>query len=397
MQKGSNSLLFESGFRIFFLSAALYAALVMALWSANVMGIFSILGETVKMPLLLWHAHELLFGFIVAVVAGFLTTAVPVWAGSPRVRGIELKLLFALWLAGRIAISLSSQLPDWLVALIDIAFLPAVAVSVARLIIPKKLWKNLGFVPLLLLIATGNVLIHLEIMGWTDDTASTGIRLSIGLLILMTVVIGGRVVPFFTSNWLKRHGRPSDTSAPSWIAPATILTCLVTIIASAFPLNELVLGVFNYLTGALILYRLSHWKGLQTLSDPLTWVLHLGYALMGAGFIAEGLSFTTDLIPEVLAQHVFTIGGLGVMVLGMMSRIALGHTGRPLTIRTAITVAYFMIVLSLLSRVIPPLLLPDFYQLGLSIAGTSWIVAWILYLIIYIPILLAPRPDGKAG
>ncbi|MEH6404481.1 MAG: NnrS family protein, partial [Sneathiella sp.] len=375
MQKRGNGLLFESGFRIFFLSAALYAALTMALWSAQMSGALAILEKMIQMPLPLWHAHELLFGFIVAVVAGFLTTAVPVWTGSPRIRGVELKLLFALWLAGRIAIFSSGFIPIWLVALVDIAFLPAVAFSVAKLIIPKKLWKNLGFVPLLLLIATGNALFYADLIGWTEDTALTGIQLSIGLLILMTVVIGGRVVPFFTSNWLKKQGRPADTSAPSWIAPATILSCLITIIAGAFPLNELVLGALNYLTGALILFRLAHWQGLKTLSDPIMWVLHLGYALMGLGFIAEGLAFTTDLIPELLAQHVFTIGGLGVMVLGMMSRIALGHTGRPLDIKPAITLAYFLILLSLLSRVIPPLMLPDFYELGLAVAGASWIVA----------------------
>jgi len=397
MQKRASGLLFESGFRVFFLSAALYAALVMALWSAQMSGALAILEKTIEMPLPLWHAHELLFGFIVAVVAGFLTTAVPVWTGSPRIRGTELKLLFALWLTGRIAISLSNLLPAWLVALIDMAFLPAVALSVAKLIIPKKLWKNLGFVPLLLLIATGNALIHAEFMGWTDDTAATGIRFSIGLLILMTVVIGGRVIPFFTSNWLKRHGQPADTSGPGWIAPATILSCLITTIASIFLTNEFALGGLNYLTGTLILFRLAYWKGFQTLSDPIMWVLHLGYALMGIGFLAEGLSFTTDIIPEILAQHVFTIGGLGVMVLGMMSRITLGHTGRPLDISFAITFAYFMIILSLLSRVIPPLLLPDFYQIGLAIAGVSWIAAWALYLIIYTPILLSPRPDGKEG
>jgi len=397
MQTRRSSLIFETGFRVFFLSAAFYAALTMTLWSLQVSGATDFLENSIQMPLSLWHAHELLFGVIIAVVAGFLTTAVPAWTNTPAINGTPLKLLFTLWLAGRLAITFSALLPAMLTAAIDLAFLPALAFVIARPIIGKKIWRNLGFVPLLLLIMGGNLLFHADLTGWSDDAASAGLRLSIGLLVLMTVAIGGRVVPFFTGNWLKRHGKTVTTDTPAWLGRATILSTLITVSANPFLTNDLVLGGLNYLTGVLILWRLSHWKGLHTLSDPLMWILHLGYALMGVGFLVDGLAFTTDLVPEILAQHIFTIGGLGIMILGMMSRIALGHTGRPLKVHPVITVAYFLLLLSLISRVLPPLVAPGFYQLGLSIAGASWIGAWLLYLLIYTPICLSPRPDGKKG
>ncbi|OUR77457.1 hypothetical protein A9Q83_10925 [Alphaproteobacteria bacterium 46_93_T64] len=389
--------LFESGFRIFFIAAAFYAVSTMSLWSAQMSGMTDILDRIVSMPLSIWHAHELIFGVIIAIVAGFLTTAVPVWTGTPRIRGAQLIFLFLLWFAGRIAIVFSAKFPAEIVALIDLLLIPALAFTIAKPIITQKLWRNLGFIPLLLLIMIGNTLIHIEELGWGEDTAGVGIRLSIGLLILMTVVIGGRVIPFFTQNWLDRRDKKVTTATPEWIDRVTIISCLITVVASAFPTDEFLLTTLNVLTGVLILIRLSYWQGHHTTSDPMMWILHIGYAFMGLGFLAEALSLGTDLLPEVLAQHVFTVGGLGVMILGMMSRIALGHTGRPLIIHPLITVAYLAMILSLLSRILTPLFLPDFYEAGLALAGISWVVAWVLYLIIYTPILLSPRSDGKAG
>ncbi len=396
-QRLSLALLLEGGFRIFFLSAAIYAALTMILWTTELMGLSSLSDGNLAMPLSLWHAHELIFGFIVAVVAGFLTTAVPVWTGTPRVRGPELGFIYLLWLAGRIVLAVSGDLPALMVALIDISFIPLLAAVIAKRIIAKKMWRNLGFVPLLLAIMAGNILFHLEMAGWTEDTASAGIQLAIGLLILMTVIIGGRVIPVFTSNWRKRSGMEGLAASPVWIGRATILSCLIAVIADAFPVQDTLTGILNIVAGFFILFRLSKWRSWETFSDPLVCVLHVGYALMGLGFLVESLFFLTDLLPQILAQHVFTIGGLGVMVLGMMSRIALGHTGRPLNISPVITLTYGLILLSLASRVLPTLILPDFYDIGLRIAGASWVLAWLLYLVIYIPILLAPRPDGKAG
>ncbi len=369
----------------------------MSLWSAQMSGMTDILDRIVSMPLSIWHAHELIFGVIIAIVAGFLTTAVPVWTGTPRIRGAQLIFLFLLWFAGRIAIVFSAKFPAEIVALIDLLLIPALAFTIAKPIITQKLWRNLGFIPLLLLIMIGNTLIHIEELGWGEDTAGVGIRLSIGLLILMTVVIGGRVIPFFTQNWLDRRDKKVTTATPEWIDRVTIISCLITVVASAFPTDEFLLTTLNVLTGVLILIRLSYWQGHHTTSDPMMWILHIGYAFMGLGFLAEALSLGTDLLPEVLAQHVFTVGGLGVMILGMMSRIALGHTGRPLIIHPLITVAYLAMILSLLSRILTPLFLPDFYEAGLALAGISWVVAWVLYLIIYTPILLSPRSDGKAG
>lgn len=389
--------LFEGGFRIFFLSAAIYAAITMIVWISELSGLTEIADQIFAIPLSLWHAHELIFGFIVAVVTGFLTTAVPVWTGSPRVRGPELTFLFALWLSGRLAISLSALLPAYLIAVLDISFLPILAIVIARRIVAKKMWRNLGFIPLLLAVACGNLLFHLELLGITEDTASSGIKLAIGLFILITVIIGGRVIPVFTSNWRKRLGMSGLEPSNPWIGRITIISCLIAAVSSPLSLDENIVGTLNLIAGFMILLRLSKWRSWETYSDPLVWILHVGYALMGVGFLTEALHLLTDALPQILAQHVFTIGGLGVMVMGMMSRIALGHTGRALTINPAIILAYILILVSLTTRILPAMLFPDFYDIGLHIAGTSWILAWILYLFIYIPIFLAPRPDGKAG
>jgi len=397
MQNNRAGILFEGGFRVFFLGAAIYAALTMAIWSLQMSGSFEILERIIEIPLPAWHAHELIFGFIVAVVAGFLTTAVPVWANTPRIRGGQLITLFTLWLAGRLAMDFSAYIPLQLTAIIDLLFIPALALTIAIPIIQKKLWKNLGFIPLLLLLMGGNALIHMELIGWRSDTAEIGIRLSIGLLVLMTIIIGGRVIPFFTQNWLKRHGKQVVVTAPSWITKVVILSSVITVFANSLLNDEFLLTALNTLTGVFILLRLSYWKGFSTIKDPVMFILHVGYALIGLSFLANAAAISTEFFPEILAQHVFTIGGLGVMILGMMSRIALGHTGRPLEIHWLTSVSYVFILLALASRIIPMLYLPEFYSIGLTVAGSSWIIAWILHLTIYMPILLSPRPDGKEG
>lgn len=401
MQRVSNSskaaLLFEGGFRIFFLSAAAYAALIMVLWITDLTGSNEILGTFSLLPGSLWHAHELIFGFIMAVVAGFLTTAVPVWAGNPRIRGAALVLLFTLWLAGRGAVFFSEYLPMLLSSLIDLAFIPCLAWIISKPIIAKKLWRNLGFIPLLLLIFFANLLIWLEMLAFTTSSATTGIRLAIGLLVLMTVIIGGRVIPVFTGNWLKRHALDPLPASPGWLGKATILSCLIAVLADAFlPETQISSGFFAF-AGLLILARLAFWQGWRTRRDPLMWVLHLGYALLGFGFLAESISQVFEEFEPLVANHILTIGGLGIMILGMMSRIALGHTGRPLDVHPAISLSYILILTSLLARVLPPLAFPDIEDAGLVLAGGSWVLAWFLYLAIYIPVLCTPRADGKEG
>ncbi|GLQ07741.1 NnrS family protein [Sneathiella chinensis] len=391
--------LFETGFRVFFLAAALYAPLALLLFLLDLAGLASPLAGATPLSLTLWHGHELVFGFIVAVAAGFLTTAVPVWAGSPRIHGAPLVGLFLLWLAGRLTMTFAGLLPAWMVALVDLAFVPALAFMIARPILQKRLWRNAGFIPLLLLITLGNILFHAETLGGTgtDGAAATGLRFAIGLFVLMTVMIGGRVIPFFTSNWLARQGKPPLSDSPPLLVRATLIACLLTVLASLFPLPGWVLALLNVAAGLLVLARLSRWQGGRTLSDPLMWVLHAGYGLLGLGFLAAATSHSFDSISEPASLHVITIGGLGVMIYGMMSRIALGHTGRPLVVSPFITAAYFILILSMLLRVIPATFLPDWYFAGIITAGAGWLVVWCLYLVVYTPILIRPRPDGKAG
>ncbi|MFT6556536.1 MAG: hypothetical protein ACJAYR_000383 [Sneathiella sp.] len=392
-----SSLLFEGGFRIFFLSAALYAALSMILWICDLTGYSEILGLFSVLPGSLWHAHELIFGVIMAVVAGFLTTAVPVWTGGERIRGTELKILFGLWLLGRLAVFMSELLPLPVVVLIDLSFIPYLAFLIGRQIIQKRLWRNLGFIPMLFFILSGNVLIWGEMLAISNLYANTGIQLSIGFLVLMTVLIGGRVLPVFTSNWLRRANKNNELANSVWLKRLTIVTTLLAVFSGPLNAPQLFQALASIFAAIFIIARLLQWKGWQTLSDPLMWILHLGYLFLGLGFLAEASTHVFIDFPEILANHVLTIGGLGTMVLGMMSRIALGHTGRPLKIASGVALSFWLLIASLIARILPPLAFPDFEDVGLAFAGIAWICAWILYLIYYVPVLTKVRADGKEG
>ena len=378
---------FALGFRPFFLAAGIYAVLLMALWLLVLRGKFDI-GE---MPPLVWHGHEMLFGFTVAVIAGFLLTAAQNWTGIRTPSGLPLAALFLLWLAGRLGF-LVPGLPAGLVALIDLSFLPVLALVLALPILKAKQLHNYPFPIMLLALTAANILVHGDALGWTSDTASLGLHLAIYVVVTMIVVMGGRVIPSFTDNKLR-------TRAQHWkiierlVPPATLGALLAALIAP----DSLVTATLAAIAAAVHVIRLAGWYTSKYWSVPLLWILHLGYAWIAIGFALLALSAAGITATAVSALHAFTAGGIGVLTLGMMARVSLGHTGRMLEPAPVMTRAFIAINISALIRVALPLLFPGVYSQIMAAAGVVWMAAFGLFVVMYAPMLLRPRADGKPG
>jgi len=375
------------GFRAFFALAGLFALILIALWLSLFNGSLLI---DLYFPTLLWHAHEMLLGYSVAVIAGFLLTAVKNWTGIQTLQGDKLAGLCLLWVYGRIVPFYSELIPDFLIALIDFLFLPVLAYSVAKPIIQSGHLKNLVFVALLLLMTLGNGLIHAEILGLTQSSANTGITLVLAVIIMLILVIAGRVFPFFTERGLK-----------SVIAIRNPVVDGVAIIASALVFIILMFDIQGMLltfTAVIAVIangvRVAGWFVFRVWYVPLLWVLYMGYAWIMLGFVLVALA-SVSLITTSLAIHAFTVGGIGVLTLGMMARVALGHTGRILKVSNTIAIAFVLINIAAVFRVLMPALLPDGYSTFLLISTYSWLAAFALFIGVYTPILTAVRVDEK--
>ncbi len=378
---------FALGFRPFFLSAGLYAVLMLALWLLVLRGGLDIgnLSPTA------WHGHEMLFGFAVAVIAGFLLTAAQNWTGIPTPSGPPLAALFLLWLAGRL-VFLVPGLPAELVALVDLAFLPVLALTLAWPIMQAKQLHNYPFPVMLLALSAANALVHGDALGWTSGTASQGLHLAAYVVVTMIVVMGGRVIPSFTDN--KLHTRARRWKTIEILAPvATLAALIAALIAPVSPVAALLAAT----AAGVHFIRLAGWYTSKYWSVPLLWILHLGYAWIAVGFALLALSAAGLGAAAGSALHAFTAGGIGVLTLGMMARVSLGHSGRMLEPAPLMTWAFVAVNLAALIRVAVPLLFPQAYALGMTVSGLLWMAAFGLFAAIYTPILLRPRVDGKPG
>ncbi len=378
--------LFALGFRPFFLAAGIYAVLLMGLWLVVLQGSLSL--GALSPPV--WHGHEMLFGFAVAVIAGFLLTAAQNWTGIPMPSGRPLAALFLLWLAGRLGF-LIPGLPAGLVALVDLSFLPLLALALALPIHKAKQLHNYPFPVLLLTLTVANALVHLQALGWTS-TARLGLYLATYVVVAIMVIMGGRVIASFTDNKL-------GTRARRWplierLVPAVTLGALLAaLIAPASLVTALLAAVAATVHGI----RLAGWYTRKFWAVPLLWILHLGYAWITLGFVLLALSAAGMSAAAVSALHAFTAGGIGVLTLGMMARVSLGHTGNPLEPAPVMTLAFVAINLAALVRVVLPLFFPAAYAPIMTAAGVVWVAAFGVFVVVYAPKLLRPRADGKPG
>jgi uncharacterized protein involved in response to NO len=385
--------LFSYGFRPFFLGAAVWAILSLALWLGSLAGWW---GLAPGYGALAWHAHAMLFGYGSAVVAGFLLTAVPNWTGSLPVAGWRLMLLFAFWCLARVAFLVMGPLGPLLAVVIDSLFLPCLLLVMAREIVAGRNWRNLKPLALVGLLAAADIAFHAEVLiaGAPDIAIRVGVAALIGLIIL----IGGRIVPSFTHSWLSRM-RSSRLPAPfgrvDEVALAISGAALLVWIARPGGVETGLLFLAATVAQAIRLFR---WRGLDAWREPLVLVLHLGYAFIPLGFLLGAVSILLPgSIAGTAALHAWTVGAIGLMTLGVMTRATRGHTGRDLTAPISTIAIYGARILAALLRVAAGFL-PGVQVILLEAAGAAWIAAFGLFLIEYAPMLIGPRlPRGSVA
>lgn len=391
--------LFGDGFRVFFLAAGVFAVLSMVVWELylTLHAIGGVLDLPTAAPPHLWHAHEMIFGYGAAVLGGFFLTAVPSWTGGKSAPHRFILLASGLWLAGRLAVWWSAQLPPGLVALADLAFIPVLSLNMLSQLMKSPKPQQMIFLLLLALFWAGNLMVHLEWLGWTAATAWEGLRAGLLTLGTMIMILGGRVTPGFTRNAMVQSGREDRLPRnPMQLAGLSIATALGLTVGYLLALPPLLLGPLAVLAGVAGLLRVALWQGLWTRDKPILWTLHLSYAVNAAGFVALGLA-NLDLAPEIAALHLLGIGGVGGMTLAMMSRASLGHTGRALVAPRPVVLAYALVPLAALARFAGSAL-PALYTPAVLTAGALWLLAFALFAITYWPVLWGPRvPRASAG
>ncbi len=374
--------LFSFGFRPFFLLGALWSALVVPMWLS------SFLHGGPEAFTRDWHVHEMIFGFLAAVMAGFLTTAIPNWTGRMPVIGAPLGGLVALWVAGRASMLYAPVLGP-LASVIDSAFLVAFAAIVWREVLAGRNWRNLPVCVLVSLFALANVAFHLR---QTNGLNDFGVRLALGSACVLITLIGGRLTPSFTRNWLHARKILREPAAASiFDTGVVILTGLAAAAWVAFP-DVLLTGAALLGAGAANLFRLARWRGWAAAREPLVWILHLGYGWLATGLLLLGAAVLDPaLVPLTAGIHAVTVGAVGVMTLAVMTRATRGHTGRPLTAGGATTMIYLAINLAALLRVAAPFTGAAHAWL-LSASGLAWTCAFAGFAIVYGRMLTTAKP-----
>jgi len=384
--------MFSAGFRPFFLLAAAWAALAVLVWLCTYAG-----GPAPPsaFPALVWHVHEMLFGFGFAAVAGFLLTAIPNWTGRLPLRGAALAALAALWLAGRAAVLFSAYIGPVAAAIVDLAFPAALVFVVAREIVAGRNWRNAPMVAGLTLLGTGSLLVHLHAMD-IAYTAEIGNRIGLAALLMLIALIGGRIVPGFTTSWLVRHRpngpRPVQGRRLDAVALATTLATLACWTAAPRAPATYWLAL---LAGSALGLRLSRWRGLATIGEPLLFVLHMGYGWLALGLLLLGFNGLTGWLPASAALHALTVGAVGTMVLAVMTRATLGHTGQALTADRWMVLAYFLVSLAAVLRILSPLAGAEARSITVM-SGFAWTAAFLTFIGRFGPLLLRAGLSGPA-
>lgn len=378
--------LFTAGFRPFFLAAAGWAALVMLVWLPLLNGDLDL---PTRFDPLSWHVHEMLFGFVMAAIGGFLLTAISNWTNRPPIAGAPLALLISLWLLGRIACLVSASLPAWLAPALDLTFPVALEAVALRELMTARNRRNYPLLAPVLLLAIANLLTHLRALG-VAVPFGLGWRLGIAVVIVLISVIGGRIVPAFTRNWLNARGLSPVPPQADMFDRVALGVLHAAMIGWVFVPDWRPVGVVLLIAAALNLARLSRWCGAATVDEPLLLVLHVGYLWLVAGTALLGLSLLTDAVPYPAAVHALTAGAMGTMILAVMTRATLGHTGRVLRADVATMVIYALVSIAAVLRVVAAWVMQGQMDL-LEVAVVAWVGAFGLFAAEYGPMLLAPR------
>lgn len=385
--------LFRQAFRPFFLGGVLFGLVALALWLSLFLGgpAFRPFGHGHW-----WHGHEMLFGFTSAIIAGFLLTAVQNWTNSPGLRGWPLAGLVGLWLLARLLLAVP-LLPVWLVSAVDLAFFPAVAWVLGRPIVRARQWRNLVFLPILIVLTAANALTHAAI--WTDDHVwfVRGAYGALMLVVLLITVIGGRVLPFFTARGTDSETIPAQPGIERLVLASSGAMVLVALTDTWHALGGWPAAGVALAAALGHGLRQARWRPLSTGAVPLLWSLHVAYAFLVPGFLLAAAYSLRLLATPSLMAHSFTVGVLSGLVLAMMARVSLGHSGRPLVVAAGMKLAFAALTLAALLRVLPPLLGVWNHWLVYVGSGALWCLGFGLFVWHYAPILCRPRADGRMG
>ena len=377
--------LFAFPFRIFFAATAIWAVLAVTLWALQMSGMVTL---PLAYPPLLWPRHEMLFAFLSPAIAGFLLTAVCVWTGTDRLHGLPLALLWLLWFGARISVTFGGEAAaPWSMAL-DLAFLPLVALDAGRRIVRAQQWRQLV---VLLIIA----LLWLMQLGTLIQDAPVYTNGALVLATALMLVIGGRITPNFSANWLRMRGGDPAQVRTLFPLEVTLLACLLLLLIATLVNHDSAVATMAITTSLVALLRIGLWRGWLMRTEPLLWILHLSLLwtpvalLLLAGH--HGLGW-----PATAWQHALGIGAMGGLILGVMTRVALGHTGRPLQLPPGMVTAYILVQAAALLRLLTVFgALP--WRWGIFLSATAWVLAFTLFLWRYLPVLWRPRVDGKPG
>lgn len=388
----SQPALLSYGFRPFFLLGAAWAILAMGIW-------IGMLGGVIDLPSafdpIAWHAHEFLFGYLYAIIAGFLLTALPNWTARPPLIGWPLAILCLLWLFGRISIAFSEHLGPAAAAAIDLTMPCCLCLVVVREIWMGRNWRNLVVVALLSVLIVSNALFHWEVAAGDYPAQGYGLRIGLATSIVLIGVIGGRIVPAFTRNWLVKQKIGRRPAEP--MRRFDLFTMLFLLVAMIFwiatPFGTIT-GTMLLLSGLLHLIRLARWSGYRAVSEPLVWVLHVGYFFIPLGALAMGFAILNPSLMSVAqAQHLWSAGAIGMMTLAVMTRASLGHTGQTLQADWGITWVYGLLLVSVAARIAADFL-PGIASGLFNIAGLCWMGAFAGFVVRFGPLLGSPVKEN---
>ncbi len=384
--------LLRLAFRPLFFGGALFSAIAMLLWIATLQGWFQF--QPLGSPTL-WHGHEMLFGFTAAIIAGFLLTAVQNWTGIPGINSSKLLLLVGVWFAGRCL--MATNLMPVITAAVDILFIPLAAFFLAKPVIAIKQYRNLIFVPVLIVMTIANVLFHYGILFDQFSLSQQGLQFMIWLVVLMMTILGGRVIPFFTANGTQTPKTEPIPLLEMAVIVSTIFLAVIYGLGFTQLMTETVQIFLLVSAGLLHGLRCLRWRGWITGKVPLLWSIHIAYAFIPLGLLGLALSHSVPSLSASTASHLLTAGAMGTMIISMMARVSLGHTGRPLQPHRLMSLAFVAVIVAALLRALGPWLLPAITPTLWLTAALAWVIGFGIFSVIYWPILSQTRADGRPG
>ncbi|MEX2488591.1 MAG: NnrS family protein [Pseudomonadales bacterium] len=385
--------LFGLAFRPFFLFGTLFSVVAMATWVSIVNGWWD---KDLYGGSFFWHVHEMLFGFVAAIIVGFLLTAAQNWTGMRTLHGFPLAIISILWLTARVGFFFMDTGSIWL-ATIDISFLLVVAVFLGAPIVKVRQWRNLFFVPVLILFSVANGMMHLGALNQDHALVLQGTRGALFLVCVLMVTVGGRVIPGFTANGTGTQGVAPIPGIEIMALGSVWLLMFVFLLGLDSYLTNLTLSALLILAAASNLARWVRWRFWITFRVPLVWTLHIAYFFIVAGFTALAVSYLIVSVAPSVAWHLITVGGMGGLILSMVSRVSLGHTGRMIVAPRWMVPAFICIFIAAVLRGVFPATVAEYYVIWVTASGLLWIAAFSVFVIGYFSILSQPRVDGRPG